>query len=193
MILTDREIRLGLRTGRIVIQPAPDEANYSATSLDLTLGKGGRKWITAPPGSDLKIDPGSPQDFSYEAIQHAFTVPVEPNPAGQLVVEPGGFMLGWTREYVELPAEHGIAARVEGRSSLGRIGIGVHVTAPTIHAGFKGAIRLEIVNHGPNPVLLTPGMKICQLIFELTMGTPEKAYSGQFLGQTSTEPEPPTG
>jgi len=45
-------------------------------------------------------------------------------------------------------------------------------------------IQLEIVNHAPNPVLLTPGMRVCQLIFELTMGTPEKACSGQFLGQT---------
>jgi dCTP deaminase len=188
MILTDREIRLALRTGRIVIQPVPDDPSFSATSVDLTLGDRAREWIAAPAGSDLRIDPGSPQGFHYKGVEHALTVPVEPNPAGQFVVEPGGFLLGWTREHVDLPVEHGIAARVEGRSSLGRIGIGVHVTAPTIHAGFKGLIQLEIVNHAPNPVLLTPGMRVCQLIFELTMGTPEKAYGGQFLGQTSRDP-----
>ena len=62
----------------------------------------------------------------------------------------------------------------------------MHVTSPNIHAGFEGLIQLEIVNHAPSPVLLTPGMRICQLILELTLGTPEKAYRGQFLGQTSS-------
>lgn len=76
-----------------------------------------------------------------------------------------------------------IAARVEGKSSLARIGLAVHITAPTIHAGFDGQIRLEIVNHGPLPILLKPGMRICQLIFEQTLGTPDKVYGGQFAGQ----------
>ena len=87
------------------------------------------------------------------------------------------------REIIELPISSKIAARVEGKSSLARLGIGIHVTAPIIHAGFKGPIQLEICNHGPFKVRLLPGMRICQLIFEQTMGTPEKGYSGQFYGQ----------
>ena len=63
-------------------------------------------------------------------------------------------MLGWTAEYVELPIDSRIAARVEGKSSLARLGLGVHITAPTIHAGFPGQIRLEIVNHGHLPNLI---------------------------------------
>ncbi|MEZ5888805.1 MAG: hypothetical protein R3D52_00230 [Xanthobacteraceae bacterium] len=59
----------------------------------------------------------------------------------------------------------------------------VHITAPTIHAGFDGRIRLEMVNHGKIPIRLRPGMRICPLIFEQTLGTPEKGYQGQFSGQ----------
>jgi dCTP deaminase len=96
-------------------------------------------------------------------------------------------VLGWTAEYINIPTDARLAARVEGKSSLARIGIGVHLTAPTIHAGFKGQIRLEIVNHGPVPIILKPGMRICQLVFELTLGTPEGGYKGQFLDQTAAE------
>lgn len=93
-------------------------------------------------------------------------------------------LLGWTKEYIELSLETRIAARVEGRSSLARLGLAVHLTAPTIHAGFKGPIQLEMINHGLVPIRLKAGMRICQLIFEMTLGTPEKGYKGQFLGQT---------
>jgi len=57
------------------------------------------------------------------------------------------------------------------------------MTAPTIHAGFEGRIRLEIVNHGHLPILLKSNMRICQLVFEQTLDTPAKAYIGQFQGQ----------
>ncbi|HZU88717.1 MAG TPA: hypothetical protein VE993_05615 [Stellaceae bacterium] len=76
-------------------------------------------------------------------------------------------------------------ARVEGKSSLARLGLGVHLTAPTIHAGFKGQIQLEIVNFGPHEIILNVGMPICQLIFELTFGTPAKGYIGHFAAQVS--------
>jgi len=79
---------------------------------------------------------------------------------------------------------------VEGKSSLARLGIGVHVTAPTIHAGFgykKGdedysgsPLQLEMWNVGPLDVKLVAGMPICQLIFEIVDGTPEKGYEGKF-------------
>jgi dCTP deaminase len=59
----------------------------------------------------------------------------------------------------------------------------MHITAPTIHAGFKGQLQLEVVNHGSLDVILRPGMRICQLIFEGTLGTPEKGYAGMFAGQ----------
>lgn len=118
-----------------------------------------------------------------------------------LVVRPGEFYLGWTVERLQLPQRSRIAARVEGKSSLARLGIGVHVTAPTIHAGFGekpdeptcigSSIQLEIWNFGPVNVVLQPGMKICQLIFEWVDGTPEMGYEGRFSVQGPQEsPEP---
>jgi dCTP deaminase len=107
----------------------------------------------------------------------------------------GDFVLGWTLEEIQLPSASRIAARVEGKSSLARLGIGIHVTAPTIHAGFgvkrndptyRGSrIRLEIVHHGYYPVKLKPGMLICQLVFEEVHGTPAKGYEerGRFSVQ----------
>ena len=79
-----------------------------------------------------------------------------------------------------------LAARVEGKSSLARLGLAVHVTAPTIHAGFDGHTQLEIINHGGVPIRLRTGMRIYQLIFEQTLGTPVKGYSGRFSGQGAT-------
>jgi len=86
-----------------------------------------------------------------------------------------------------------MAARVEGKSSLARLGVGVHVTAPTIHAGFgckaddeqyEGSeLQLEIWNVGKLPIVLDPGIPICQLIFEIVDGTPERGYEGQFAVQ----------
>jgi dCTP deaminase len=79
---------------------------------------------------------------------------------------------------------------VEGKSSLARLGIAIHATAPIIHSGFKGPIQLEICNLGPNEVTLDPGMYVCQLVFELTTGTPERGYSGMFQDQDFFGPKP---
>ena len=99
--------------------------------------------------------------------------------------QPGSFLLAWTVEYVALNLTARIAARVEGKSSLARLGIGVHVTAPIIHAGFAGQIRLEMTNHGTLPVRLKPNMRICQLCIEQTLGTPDSGYRGRFAEQTA--------
>jgi dCTP deaminase len=91
------------------------------------------------------------------------------------VLEPNHLVLGWTIERLRLPHTSRIAARVEGKSSLARIGVGIHITAPTIHPGFGfkklkpaypgSPIRLEIWNIGPLKIKLTKGMPICQLMF----------------------------
>ena len=106
---------------------------------------------------------------------------------------PGQFVLGWTEERIKLPPRSRLAARVEGKSSLARLGVGVHITAPTIHAGFGylasdpdyggSELQLEIWNAGPLVVELKSGMPVCQLIVEEVHGTPDKAYAGQFAVQ----------
>src|SRR5262249_15709920 len=110
---------------------------------------------------------------------------------------PRGFILGFTIERVRIPHESRIAARVEGKSSLARIGLRVHLTAPTIPAGFgpeQGRpllpIQLEIFNLGPWVIRLKAGMPICQLIFEEVREVPSQGYQGQFGGQQQfTAPE----
>ena len=99
---------------------------------------------------------------------------------------PNDFVLAWTAETVYLPVTSRFAARVEGKSGLARLGLVVHLTAPTIHAGYKGQIQLEMINFGPNEIILDVGMPICQLIFEMSLGTPVKSYSGQFFGETES-------
>ena len=101
------------------------------------------------------------------------------------LLPPRKLALAWTRAYIELKTEARLAARVEGKSSLARLGLVVHMTVPTIHAGFEGRIRLEMMNHGAVQIRLCPGTRICQLIFETTLGTAERGYKGQFAGQTA--------
>ncbi len=107
---------------------------------------------------------------------------------------PKSFILGFTEQRVYLPLRSRVAARVEGKSSLARLGIGIHVTAPTIHAGFgrigeneaeeQGSpIQLEIFNLGDLTVTLDQGMAICQLILEEVRETPDKGYIGKFSDQ----------
>jgi dCTP deaminase len=75
-----------------------------------------------------------------------------------------------------------LAARIEGRSSFARCGLLVHFTAPTVHADFRGTLTLEMRNLGPAPIVLYPGMPICQLVIEQVMGMPQASPS-QFQGQ----------
>ena len=184
MILTDREIQAVIQNKQIIIDPTPDLDAYSSTSLDLTLSKSLRIWKTQAPavGVELTICPAT-DGYKFTDAANALSETKEIGAEG-FVINPQVFVLGWTEESVDLPIEARLAARVEGKSSLARLGIGIHITAPTIHAGFKGPIQLEICNHGPFKVKLTPGMPVCQLIFEQTLGTPQKGYKGQFYGQS---------
>ena len=180
MILTDREIQLALFNKQIIITPEPDEDAYSSTSLDLTLDTPGEVWKSLGPGQPIR--PGA-TGYKYDDL--VIRKEKIPTLNGHSLA-PHEFVLAWTKETVSLPVTSRFAARVEGKSALARLGIGIHLTAPTIHAGFTGQIQLEIVNFGVNHIILDVGMRICQLIFEITFGTPAKGYSGQFFSQAGT-------
>jgi dCTP deaminase len=184
MILTDREIQLALEHKAILIDPLPSEQAYSSTSVDLTLDRTLSVYKPETRGLDRIADPGL-ADFDHEAIAAELLTTVRISSDG-FVFKPGYLALAWTKEYIELKAEARLAARVEGKSSLARYGIVVHMTAPVIHAGFPGQIRLEMFNHGNIPVRLRAGMRICQLVFEQTLGTPVRGYKGRFSGQTAS-------
>lgn len=185
MILCDSEIRAALKYGQIIIDPMPSPDDFTTTAVDLRLGDTDfKRWRKTGPGVSLIIDP-SQKGFYRDAIAFLEDVPRQID--GSVVIGPDEFLLALTRERVELPERSRVAARVEGKSSLARIGLVVHLTAPTIHSGFKGNITLEIKNHGYLPIKLRPGMPICQLIFESVFGTPSATMQGIFQEQRSVE------
>ncbi len=188
MIFSDREIRLAIARGAIGLVPCPppDSPRWSSTTVDLTLDTELRIWgpLTSPTGSNVVDPAGDGFNTNQLIAQHTTAFDC----TSGYILEPRGFVLGWTVERLRLPHESKIGARVEGKSSLARIGVGVHVTAPTIHPGFGSVppgspIRLEIWNPGSLRVRLTKGMPICQLIFEEVHGVPEAGYHGQFQSQ----------
>ena len=138
--------------------------------------------------SFLPADPGHVLQDLFARFVRPTPIPAEGYP-----VDPGKFYLGWTLERIQLSHCSRLAARVEGKSSLARLGLGIHVTAPTIHAGFgwtdfaptfvNSPLQLEIWNTGPRPIILKAGLRVCQLIFEHVDGTPEQGYAGQFATQ----------
>lgn len=171
MILGRAEIRHAIESLSIIVEPAPESRQYSSTSLDLRLGEGFHTWDKekmdrlSQAGIDYSLDAYVVERFSDWADE--FLVPMETDAEGCLIIRPGDFVLGITHEWVELPLAAGIAARVEGRSTLARMGLAVHLTAPTIHAGWEGKITLEMVNLGGWPIKLRPReLRICQLVVE---------------------------
>ncbi len=195
MILCDREIQEALDQQRIVVLPPPAADHFASTSLDLRLGA--RLDLWKPPGAQkaLGLTPKfcpADEEFIYKRIEKQWTEPWDLNSkAYDLPCQ--GFVLGYTAESIYLPHRSRLCARVEGKSSLARLGLGVHVTAPTIHAGFgfneeepekSGApLRLEIWNVGPLPIELRAGMRICQVILEEVREMPTTGYGGQFNRQ----------
>lgn len=203
MTLCEREIQALVNRKLITIEgcPSPDSKRWSSTALDLTLHDVVLEWIvTQPPPTGGNVGEVFPFKDGFNVQQmmddplYARKVTIPPNGHP---LKPRDFILGFTVEKVGIPHDSRIAARVEGKSSLARIGLGVHITAPTIHAGFGAErgksilpIQLEIFNLGPWTIFLKGGMRICQLIFEEVREVPSQGYGGQFGGQqqfTATE------
>lgn len=178
-----------MKTGMLVINPVPKPEQMTTSSVDLCLGDEMFSYKSMeeiqgdqPKGAKLKISINT-QDLDQKAIVGRYAKPVALTD-GHFVLYPGQFALSSTREYVHLKHEGKLAARVEGRSSLARLGLVVHLTAPTIHAGFSGRIVLEMYNFGPYPLELPPGVNVCQLIIERLGTTPSGKPTTQFQGQT---------
>jgi dCTP deaminase len=201
MILSDREILAALERGSIRITPRPDPSSacWSSTALDLMLDAKLQVWQRlVGAGAQTLIRPSAPE-FNATALANQFAISADCTEG--FAIEPGMFLLGWTVELIQMPHTSRLAARVEGKSTLARIGIGVHVTAPTIHAGFGyrtddptfpgNPIQLEIWNAGPLRVELKKGLAICQLILEEVHGTPNKGYEGRFSIQGPSVPPSP--
>jgi dCTP deaminase len=167
-VLSDGTIRRLVDEGRLVIDPW-DQGRVQPASVDLLLGDSFRIFhnhrVTA---IDLR-DP--PQNLTEEVVvagDEAFAI------------HPGEFVLGRTREYVELPED--VVARIEGKSSLGRLGLIVHATAGFVDPGFKGTLTLEITNLTRVPIKLYAGLAIAQLSFMALDAPAERPYGSPELG-----------
>lgn len=190
MILSNSVIQKAIKAGHIIIDPPPEvpqdgsvDNPFNPTSLDLRLNNTFSKPKANRPYT-FDIRKGNMASFMADNYEQK-TID-----EGGYALDPNTFIISNTKEYIELPCTDSskpiYGARIEGRSSLARCGLLVHFTAPTIHAGFKGTITLEILNLGANPITLFPDMYICQLIFERVEGEIYEAPS-QFQGQTTPE------
>ena len=182
MILSNTDIIEEIRDGGLRLAPMVEYNQIAASSIDLRLS--GSFTLPIKPGSGISItvDPevSSPED-AFTQYGEEVSVPM----GGKFELKPGDFVLGYTLERVELP--NYLAARIEGRSRLARFGVSVHQTAPTVHARFRGQLRLEISNIGPFTVLLEPGSRFCQLIIERLDSPAQEILPSQWQDQGSSE------
>lgn len=166
MILSDRDLRARLRDQSIGVDPLEDpDLQIQPASIDLRLGN---TFVAYKLPHVPCIDPRDPKSVSgYTETFHI--------PNGEaFVLHPGEFALGSTIERVRVPPD--LVARVEGRSSIGRLAIVVHATAGFIDPGFEGEITLELSNLGRCAVKLYPGMRISQVVFHTMTSPAERPY-----------------
>lgn len=168
MILSDVSIRKELEAGRVEIDPLADGA-IQPSSVDLRIDRYFRVFRNHTEGL---IDVKKNMD--------ALTEPVEIEPDGVFILHPGEFVLGSTLERVRIPDD--LVARLEGKSSLGRLGLLIHSTAGFVDAGWNGRLTLELSNVATLPITLYSGMKIGQISF-IRMTTPaENPYGSAEAG-----------
>jgi len=174
MLLSDRDIKAELDSGRIALEPY-EPAMIQPSSIDVRLDRFFRLF------SNHKypfIDPAEDQPDLTHLVEVDGDEP--------FILHPGEFVLGSTYERVTLPDD--VAARLEGKSSLGRLGLLTHSTAGFIDPGFTGHVTLELSNVATLPIKLWPGMKIGQMCFFRLTSPAEKPYgsadySSRYQGQ----------
>ena len=168
MLLSDRDIRAELEAGRIVIDPfVPDAVQPS--SVDLHLGNRFRVFRN---NRTAVIDPREEQPELTELVEIAGEEP--------FILHPNEFVLGATFERVALPED--LVARLEGKSSLGRLGLLIHSTAGYVDPGWEGTLTLELSNVANLPIKLYDGMKIGQISFQRLSSAVEVGYGDARIG-----------
>ena len=168
MLLSDRDIRSQISAGRVGLDPW-DPAMVQPSSVDVRLDRYFRLFDNH---KYPFIDPAEDQPDLTHLIEVA--------PDEAFVLHPGEFVLGSTFEQVTLPGD--LAARLEGKSSLGRLGLLTHSTAGFIDPGFSGHVTLELSNVATLPIKLWPGMKIGQLCFFQLSSPAENPYGSEKYG-----------
>ncbi len=168
MILSDKSIKELIREGRLLIEPYREEY-VQASSVDLTLGE--EVLFYKSECIDLK---------SSHIPMEKLNIPQE-----GLLIPPKAFLLATTEEYIRLPED--VTAFVEGRSSLGRLGLFIE-NAGWVDAGFEGQITLELYNANNCPIRIYKGIRICQIVLARLDKRAEKPYRGKYQGQRGATP-----
>jgi dCTP deaminase len=172
MVLSDKDIKKALADNRIKIDPAPDfQTQLGSCSVDLRLGNTFRvfEYSRYP-----YIDPAK-KDYSNE-----ITKVIEIDKDGYFIIQPGDFVLAVTLESVKIARD--LMGRLEGRSSLGRLGLVVHSTASIFDPGWDGKPVLELGNLGRMAIKLSCGMRICAMTFE-ELSSPATPYTKRALAK----------
>lgn len=168
MILSDRTIRAEITAGRIGVEPF-DPAMIQPSSIDVRLDD---RFLVFRSHTRPVIDVKQDTTDLTEMVRATEDQP--------FILHPGEFVLGSTAEHVRLPDD--IVGRIEGKSSLGRLGLLIHTTAGFVDAGFEGYLTLELSNVATLPITLYPGMKIGQISFLRMDGPAEHPYGSGSLG-----------
>lgn len=179
MLMSDGEIRLAIANGELTIAPPlpAGDRRLQPASIDLTLDS--EIW---QPKDSVNRDAITVDlvRLNVNEFLKENTDRIDIAARGGLELAPGDFVIGKTAEWVSLNER--LSGRVEGRSRLARLGIGVHITAPKIDPGFHNHITLEIFHLGKSRVRLSPGMAICTLLIERLGHPAGDAYRGIFQG-----------
>lgn len=177
MIFSDRSIRAAIESGSIQIDPF-DQSFVQPSSVDLRVGDGFRIFVNH---KYSEIDPRSPQEDLTQLVEVG---------DGPFMLHPGEFVLGSTLERVKLGDD--VVARLEGKSSLGRLGLLIHSTAGFVDPGFAGHITLELSNVATLPIAIYPGMKIGQISFYQMTTAADLPYGSPELGSKYQDQSGPT-
>lgn len=169
MILSDGTLRRLLGEGKIAVSPM-EQSQLQPASIDVRLGSG---FLVFSRHTAASIDPWGANDALMQSVEV---------PEGEpFILHPGEFVLGTTFERLTLPND--VVARIEGKSSLGRLGLLIHATAGFVDPGWtNGQITLELSNVAPLPIKLWPGMRIAQLSFMQMDAAAERPYGHPELG-----------
>jgi dCTP deaminase len=179
VLLSDRDIRAEIAAGRVGLDPF-DVTLLQPSSVDLRLD---RHFRTFNNHAYTHIDPALQQDDLTRMVE-------PPGPDEAFVLHPGEFVLGSTYEVISLPDD--IAGRLEGKSSLGRLGLLTHSTAGFIDPGFSGHVTLELSNVANLPIRLWPGMKVGQLCLFRLSSPAEHPYGSPVYGSRYQDQRGPT-
>jgi dCTP deaminase len=165
MILPDHEIRKLLKEGRLVIEPMNDpETQIQPNGVDVRLGNEFRIFkIISTPFIDTKKEV---KDYTERIVL---------GDSEPFIIHPGEFVLASLKEYIKMPPD--LMGSVDGKSSLGRLGIAIHATSASINPGWEGKFVLEITNMGKMPVALYPNMRIAKLVLHKLSSECERPYN----------------